>query len=173
MLDSDHCGPEPPENLLQQHARGDTLRPDPLGRRQTELLRQITALQFARRTLRKLVDNHDALWDLKRCQVRRGKLANVMVSSYSMRVQHDRRCHFLAQPRMGHGKGYSLGYGGMIQKHVVHFLRCNFFSTTIDELLRTAGDKQIAIRIEVPLVAGPEPSMHKGMSRGRGIIVVA
>jgi hypothetical protein len=61
----------------------------------------------------------------------------------------------------------------MLHKHVVHFLRGNFFTTTIDELLRTASDEQVAIRIEVPLVAGPEPPMRKGLSRGREIIVVA
>ena len=79
-LDIEHLGPEPCQHLLQRRARGRTCRRYLRGRGQTESLRQAKALQFARRACREVIDNKDTLWDLKRRQARRDKLAQVAVS---------------------------------------------------------------------------------------------
>ena len=171
-LDIEHLGPEPCQNLLQRCARaGACWRRRYLhGRGQSELLRQTAALQFARRAARQVVHNHDLLWDLKRRQVRRGKLANIPVSRQRVRMQHDRCRHCLAQPRMGHRKGYSLGYGGMVHQHVVHFVRSNFFSTTVDDFLDTTGDEEITLNIHISLVTRPEPARREGVAVGRSVV---
>src|SRR5215831_449477 len=94
-LDIEYLGPEPCQYLLQRRARSSVERRYPRGRCQTEVLRQTAALQFPRRASRQVVHNKDALWDFKRRQVGRDKLANVVVRRYSPWVQHDRRRHFL------------------------------------------------------------------------------
>ena len=74
--------------------------------------------------------------------------------------------------RMGHRKGHSLGYGGMVQQHVVHFLRGNFFSTTVDGFLNTTGDEEVTSSIHIPLVTRPEPALGAGVLVGRSVVVV-
>src|SRR6266446_6577135 len=172
-LDLEHLGPEPCQHLLKRRARGGICQRYLRWRGQTEAFRQTEALQFARRTFREVVHNEDALWNLKRRQARRGKLANITVSGQRVRMQYDRHRYFLTQPRMGHRKGHRLGYGGMVHQHVVHFLRSNFFSTTIDGFLHPASDEQVAISIQVPLVTRPEPASRAGALVGRSSLVVA
>jgi hypothetical protein len=135
------------------------------------VLRQAEALQFARRASRQIIDNKDTLWDLKRRQARRGKLAQIAVSRYCVWAQHDRRRHLLPQPRVGHRKGHGLGYGGIVHQHVVHFLWSNFFSTTIDDFLHTTGDEEIPRSIHIPLVTRPEPVRRGGVAVGRSVAV--
>src|SRR5215471_13580489 len=73
---------------------------------------------------------------------------------------------------MGHREACCLGYCRMPHKHVVHFLRHDFFSATINKLLETARDKQISISIHKPLVARPEPAMGESTLVSRRIIVI-
>ena len=72
---------------------------------------------------------------------------------------------------MGHRKGHSLGYGGMVQQHVVHFLRDNFFSTTVDGFLNTTGDEEVTSSIHIPLATRPEPALGEGILVGRSVVV--
>ena len=73
---------------------------------------------------------------------------------------------------MGHRKGHSLGYGGMsAEQHVVHFLRGNFFSTTVDGFFNTTGDEEVTSSIHIPLVTRPEPALGAGVLVGRSVVV--
>src|SRR5882724_8009782 len=170
-LDLDHLGPEPCQHLLKRRARGGTCQRYLRWRGQTEAFRQTEALQFARRAFREVVHNEDALWNLKRRQARRGKLANITVSGQRVRMQYDRHRYFLTQPRMGHRKGHRLGYGGMVHQHVVHFLRSNFFSTTVDDFLDTTSDEEITLNIHISLVTRPEPARREGVAVGCSVVI--
>src|SRR5262245_35338201 len=74
---------------------------------------------------------------------------------------------------MRHGKGHGLGHSGMAHQHIVHFLRRNFFSTTVDDVLDTAGDEEVSLGIPIPLVTCPEPASREDALIGRGGVVVA
>ena len=49
------------------------------------------------------------------------------------------------------------GHGGMLDQYVVHFLRRQCLPAAVDDLFETAGDEQIAVSVDVPLVTRPEP----------------
>src|SRR5262245_36170522 len=96
-----------------------------------------------------------------------------MLCSLSVRVQHYGCREILPQSCMGHCKGHRLGYRRMPHEYVVHFLWCNLFSTTVDDLSQTACNKEIAIVIQKPLVACPKPGICKGTAVGCRIVLIA
>jgi hypothetical protein len=61
----------------------------------------------------------------------------------------------------------------MPHEYVVYFLWCNFFSATVNDLSQTAGNEEVAIAIQKPLVPRPKPALCKGASVGRRIVLVA
>src|SRR6266699_2369971 len=73
---------------------------------------------------------------------------------------------------MGHSKGYCLGHSRVIHEDGFDFLRRYFFPTTINDLLKASSKKQIAVSIEIPLVARSEPAMRESVLIRRGIIRV-
>ena len=56
-------------------------------------------------------------------------------------VQHHGRSNILPQARVGHCKSHRLGHRRMLHEYIVHFLRGNFFSATVDDLLDTARNE--------------------------------
>src|SRR5215471_6191148 len=61
----------------------------------------------------------------------------------------------------------------MAHQHIVHFLRRNFFSTTVNDFLDTTDDEEISLGIAIPLVTCPEPAIREDALIGRGVVVVA
>ena len=61
----------------------------------------------------------------------------------------------------------------MLHEHAIHFLQGNFFSATVDNFLETAGNEEVAITIQEPLVTCPKPTICKGAGVGCRIVFIA
>ena len=61
----------------------------------------------------------------------------------------------------------------MLGQHLVDLARRDLGPTSVDQLLQAAGDEEIAVSVEVALVAGPEPARDERPSIGLRIVVVA
>ena len=59
---------------------------------------------------------------------------------------------------MGQGEGHHLRHRGMVHQHPVDFQRGNLLAAAVDDLFQPAGQRQIAIAIQLALIAGPEPA---------------
>src|SRR5262249_17359006 len=95
-----------------------------------------------------------------------------MPCSRSILVQHNGRSDILAQASMRHCKSHRLGHRRMLHEDSLHFLRCDFFPTTINDLLKAPRDEQIAISIEISLITRSKPTMRESVLVGRRIVRV-
>jgi hypothetical protein len=65
------------------------------------------------------------------------------------------------------GKGYRLRNRGMLEQSLVDLRRSDFLAAAIDDLARTTDQKEIAVFIEEPDIAGLEPlSRKRSLRRG-------
>src|SRR6266704_6741849 len=89
--------------------------------------------------------------------------------------REDHRCgNTRSQAAVRHRKGDSLSHRWVFHEHLVHFFGDNLFPPTVDNLLETPGDKQIALGIHIAFVAGAEPSIRSKSAPGRlGVIFIA
>src|SRR5581483_6832760 len=74
---------------------------------------------------------------------------------------------------MRKSKRYRLLYGRMAQKHLIYFARQDLLTTTIDDLLQSTRNEDILIVINISVISGPEPAVHKGPVISGWIISVA
>ena len=56
---------------------------------------------------------------------------------------------------------------------LVHFAGRDLFASAVDDFFQSAGDKKIAISIQVALVSRPQPAIGEGLLIGSRIIFVA
>ena len=61
----------------------------------------------------------------------------------------------------------------MFHQDIIHLQRRDFLSSPIDYLFQAASDFQIAICIEIALIAGSEPAIGKAAGIGGIIIFIA
>ena len=66
-------------------------------------------------------------------------------------------------------KGHDLLDGGVIHEHGVDLERCHLLAAAIDDLLEAAGEVQIALGVEHPLIAGAKPPGSLGREEGGGV----
>src|SRR5712692_10262610 len=62
---------------------------------------------------------------------------------------------------MRHGKGHRLKNGRMIHEHGIDFVRCDLFSSTVDEFFNSAGKEEIRLAVEIAQISSSEPSPVK------------
>src|SRR5262245_57838064 len=74
---------------------------------------------------------------------------------------------------MGHAEGDALGNRWMLGEDVVYFSGSDLLSSTINEFLQAAGQKEIAVRIDPTLVARAKPPVDPRTMVGSGIAFVA
>ena len=60
----------------------------------------------------------------------------------------------------------------MLHQRGVNFLWRNFFAASIDDFFETARKKQVTVRIEKTLVAGPKPATDERIHVGVGVALV-
>ena len=61
----------------------------------------------------------------------------------------------------------------MAQQGLVHLQRGHFLAAPVDLLLESSGQEQVAVVVEVALVAGAEPAVGEGGRVGVGVVLVA
>jgi hypothetical protein len=59
------------------------------------------------------------------------------------------------------------------REHVIHLQRRELLAAAVDLLLESTGEPEVALLVEDPLVAGPEPAVPEGLRVGLGIRLVA
>src|SRR5206468_8047181 len=69
-------------------------------------------------------------------------------------------------------EGHDLSNSRMIHKHDIHFIGRNLFASPVDHLLEASRDEKVTIRIQKPLVTGPEPTIREGTLYLCGIVFV-
>ena len=75
--------------------------------------------------------------------------------------RNDQGCGLLTERFVRHRKNHSVPDHGMSAKHVFDFLRRDFFSTTVNHVAQTPGQKEIAVMIEITQIAGAVPAHHR------------
>src|ERR1700675_3943184 len=70
-------------------------------------------------------------------------------------------------------KGDRLGNGGILQKHLIYFAGRDLFAGAVNLLLQPAGDVQISVGIEKPLVARAKPTVGKGALVGLRVVLIS
>ena len=142
-------------------------------RAETQLLGQADALELAGGALRDLGQEHHLPWDLEVGQLRRAEVAQLALGRRRPLPEHHRRRHLLAELVVWHGEGERLGHRGVRREHVVHLQRGELLAAAVDQLLEPTGETEVALLVEDPLVAGPEPAVPEGLRVGLGIRLVA
>src|SRR5207249_11590335 len=79
----------------------------------------------------------------------------------------------LAKDRVWDREGCNLGDSRMFHDDLVHFAGRDLFASAVDDFFQSAGDKKIAISIQVALVSRPQPAIGEGLLIGSRIIFVA
>src|SRR5881397_1778055 len=74
---------------------------------------------------------------------------------------------------MWNAKTNRLGDRWMIQQDLVDFSWPDLFSAANDQLLKSAGQREITIVVEEPLVAGAEPPVRIRLGVGFRIVLIA
>ena len=69
-------------------------------------------------------------------------------------------------------EGHDLSNSRMIHKHDIHFIGRNLFASPVDHFLEASRDEKVTIRIQKPLVTGPEPTIPEGTLHLCGIVFV-
>ena len=57
----------------------------------------------------------------------------------------------------------TLRHGGMVHQHGIDLQRADLLAAAIDDFLEPAGQPQIAVRVDRPLVAGAEPAVGEAL----------
>src|SRR5262249_35931090 len=81
------------------------------------------------------------------------------VSLADRRLDDDRGGHFLAPRLVRHAEADGLGDRRVRQQHFVDLARRNLFAAPIDQLLDARDERQVALRVEEPLIARAEPAV--------------
>ena len=68
---------------------------------------------------------------------------------------------------------HALGDRRVEQQNLVNLPRRNLLAATVDHFLQPPGDEDVAVLIEVPLIAGPEPAVDESAGVGVGVGGVA
>ena len=87
-------------------------------------------------------------------------------------AQAHRRLDPLAVACTGPRKGRRLDHVAMGIKRLVNLARGDVFTALDDQFLKSAGDKDIAIRINPPQIAGAQPIPGKGSGGRLGVLEV-
>src|SRR5262245_24508870 len=74
---------------------------------------------------------------------------------------------------MGHRKHGNLCDSRMLHEYLLDFSRCNFFTTTVDDLFDAACDKQVTVSIQISCVTRPEPAIREDAPVRHRIVFVA
>ena len=122
--------------------------------------RQVDADEFARRAHRERRGVHQDLEPLAWMQAQRAILTKLAQRRPLTPCLGDHaHADDLLQRRVGHREGGALRYLGMCHQHVFDLRGCNRLASTLDSLLRTPGDEQVAIGVKVAVVARLEPAV--------------
>ncbi len=88
-------------------------------------------------------------------------LANRFGVHGDVRLRYYGHADVLSQCRVAFGKRYTLLNRWMIEKVGLDFCGCDVFSASVDHFLATAGQEQIALRIQLAQIPCAEPAVHK------------
>ncbi len=61
----------------------------------------------------------------------------------------------------------------VLQQDLIHFSRRNFLPSAVDDLLETAGDEKVAVRIQMAPIPRAEPPPDKGAAIGFGVVLIS
>src|SRR5882724_4349433 len=81
--------------------------------------------------------------------------------------------YVLAKARMRHSKGDRLGRRGMFQEHFVYLPRRDVFTTAVNHLFLASCEVEVALLIDAPQVASPEPAVGECRAVGFGIVDIS
>ena len=120
--------------------------------------RHVDADEFARRAHGERRGVDQDLEPLARMQAQRAVLTKLdQCRALTPYLDDYAHADDLLQRRVGHREGGALRYLGMCHQHVFDLRGCNRLASTLDSLLRTPGDEQVAIGVKVAVVARLEP----------------
>ncbi len=122
---------------------------------------QPDSLQLAGRSLRQLVEKHDAMRHLVVGDQLRRVIPDLDLRRHVPRPKHYGGGNLLAKAMVGDCKRDRLRHRGMGAQDLVNLARRNLLAAAIDHLLETPGDEQVAVRIDGALVAGAKPSVDE------------
>ena len=131
------------------------------------------SLQLPGRPLRQFIQKDDATGHLVLCDPIGSVVPDLDFSRHMSRAQHDRGRHILAEAIVRNRERNRIGDRGMSAEDLVDFARRYFLAAAIDDLLETAGNEHVPIAIDLPVVAGAEPSVDERRAIGVRIICVA
>ena len=84
-------------------------------------------------------------------------------------VQDHGRSHFFTQRGMRAAKCDCGRDCGMSQQNLIHFVRRNVLASADDDVFDPPGQMQIAICVEITLIAGAKPSIHESRALASGL----
>jgi hypothetical protein len=90
-----------------------------------------------------------------------------------MRTQYDGRGDVCAKSPMGNGENGSFDHILMAQQRLFNLGGRDLLPSAVDDILDSADNEEISLRVQVPKVAGSEPAIPKSGLGSGSIIVVA
>src|SRR5580700_3205218 len=94
--------------------------------------------------------------------------------SRAMRFVQHHGCSYLFTERgMSAAKGNRRRDCGMTQKNLIYFVRRNVFTAANDDVFDAARQVQVTIVVEIALVSGAKPSVHKSAGVCIGIVFIS
>src|SRR6516162_6735600 len=144
-----------------------------MSRAEAQLLCQADPLELPGGALGDLGQEHHLPRDFEMGQVRGAEGVELSLGRRRPFPQHDRGRHLLAELVVWHAEGEHLGHRRMRREHVIHLQRGKLLAAAVDLLLEPTGETEVALLVEDPLVAGPEPAVPEGGRVGLGIRLVA
>src|SRR5438046_932586 len=77
-------------------------------------------------------------------------------------LQDDGRVHLLAERLVRYREGDRLAHRRVAQEDIVNLQRGDLLAAPVDQFLQSPSEGEVAIRINLSLIAGAEPAVDKG-----------
>jgi hypothetical protein len=135
--------------------------------------RQLASFYLSATAFRNLLHDPHSGRDLKTCQAFAREASELLYRQPGARTQYDGSGDVSAKSCVGNSESGGFNNVRMVQQGLFDLARRDFLPAAIDDLLDPPDNEQIALRVQVPKVAGSEPAVLKGRAGGGGVIVVS
>jgi hypothetical protein len=130
-------------------------------------------LQLSTAARRQFLREHDALRHFEARQSLGDQCADLVLGYDGAGPDDDRGGDVLAQRGMRYREGHCPSHVGMAHQDLIDLCRGDLRTAAVDDFLEAAGEEQVAVGVEITLVARAKPSVTKGRLVGRGIVHIA
>src|SRR5205823_5643167 len=105
-------------------------------------------------------------------QPRGGELAELLLLRTASLAQDDRGRDLFSKVRIGERKSERLRDRRVVHEDFIQLARGDLLAAAVDDLLEPPCEEEIALRIQVALVAGPEPGSRERRAVSLRVILV-